>query len=632
MTSAATPAAEAPFAVEHYSLPRLWGSRGFWQIRLRWAVAPLMIFGSFAGILIGFEFPIVPILLIAIASPIYNAVLAWIHRRYRKRLEADAVLDRRLSLLEALADYTAMFLLIHFTGGVHSPVLVFFLFHVITAAIQFDPPTAYQLAAIAAGGMWLMWTGELLGWLPCHGLAYRGRPVYFLDQPVFAALWLLFFSAALFLAAALVSRVMKTYRLGVDRLAKTSNELAILNDKLGGLYAMVGAISAERHLEPILHTVTAEMTRVMEVPAATVKLLSEDGKSLRYVASQGLPEDLVTRTVIDLERSPLNRRVIEGETLVQAVVRDDDTLQLGPVLTELGIQSAAFAPLAVEDRTIGTLGIYSHRPDRFDTRHTDFLKLAAKLVAIAIEDARANEAVEALIVERTRFMLQVAHNLRAPLSAGLSMLELLGEGHMGEVSARQKEYLSRIEGRLRSLDQTISELLTIARTRDRSHEIPDIVIDLEGLAAHTEYTFRDEAARKSIQFEVHAEADLPKVDSGVELLEQVMDNLVSNAVKYTPEGGTVTVRFARADADNVVIEVTDTGIGIPIDEQPKLFQEFFRASNAKRHTTSGTGLGLALVKQTVVRHHGELELTSREGEGTRVVVRLPIHQPGSALS
>ena len=110
-----------------------------------------------------------------------------------------------------------------------------------------------------------------------------------------------------------------------------------------------------------------------------------------------------------------------------------------------------------------------------------------------------------------------------------------------------------------------------------------------------------------------------------------MENLVSNAIKYTPEGGAVTVEFSRAEADTVEIVVRDTGIGIPESEKSKLFQEFFRASNAKRFTTSGTGLGLALVKQTVERHNGELELESREGHGTQVTIRLPIHQPSSAL-
>ena len=624
--------ASRSFAEAGKTLPRLWGRRGFWQIRLRWAVAPMMIAGVLVGRMLGVGFETLPILLIAFAILAYNCFFAWVYRRYDKRLTKDAELDRFFTLLEVVADYLALFLLIHFTGGVSSPLVTFFLFHVIISAIQLNARTAYTLATVAAAGLWLLLLGTQFHWIPRYELTFHGQSVHFMDQPAYAAAWMLFFTAALYLAAALVLQVMRRLRQGVEDLARTSADLATLNNKLRGLYAMVGAIGTERRLQPILNTVTAEMTKVMQVRAATVKLLSEDGRTLRYVASQGLPADAVSETVIELDHSPLNQRVVDGETLVHAVEPADKALHLAPLLVSMGIRSAAFAPLRFEDRVIGTMGVFDRRPDRFEEQDTEFLTLAGKLIAIAIEDARANEAIEELMAERTQFMLQVAHNLRAPLSAGMSMMELLEDGSMGEISPKQAEYLKRIERRLSSLDQTIGQLLTIARARDRSREIPDVVVDLEGLAAYTERTFRAEAASKNLRFEVYADPDLPKVDSGVDLLEQVMENLVSNAIKYTPEGGAVEVSFRRTDAETIQIEVKDTGIGIPASEQEKLFQEFFRASNAKRFTTAGTGLGLVLVKKTVERHSGELELTSTEGQGTQVTIHLPIHQPRSALS
>lgn len=614
------------------TLPRLWGRRGFWQIRWRWAVAPLMIAGILAGRALGFGFETLPILLIAFASLVYNSFFAWVYGRFHQRLAADPGLDRFFTLMEVIVDYLAMFLLIHFTGGVSSPLVPFLIFHVIIAAIQFTPGTAYFLASVAAAGLWIILLGESLHFIPCYGLTFRGESVHFMDRPVYAAAWLLFFTATLYLAAALVSRIMRRLRKGVDDLTQTTNALSDLNRKLSGLYAMVGAIGAERHLQPVLDTVTAEMTKVMDVRACTIKLLSEDRKTLHYVSSQGLPTDLVTQTVIELDRSPVNRTVIAGETVIQPILDGDDSLQIGKVLHDLGLKSAAFAPLEADEHIIGTMGVFSRRPDRFDQDDTEFLRLAGRLVAIAIEDTRVNEAIEELMAERTQFMLQVAHNLRAPLSAGMSMLDLLEDGYMGELTEKQTDYLKRIEGRLRSLDQTIGELLTIARTRDWSHEIPDVVVDLEGLAAHTERTFRAEAESKNLHFRITTQPDLPKLDSGADLMEQVMENLVSNAIKYTPEGGAVEVSFSRSDADTIQIAVRDTGIGIPIAEQEKLFQEFFRASNAKRFTTAGTGLGLVLVKQTVERHNGELKLESTEGKGTTVTVHLPIHQPSSALS
>lgn len=608
-----------------HGLPLLWGRRGFWQIRLRWAVAPLMVAGVVLGWLLGFEFRVVPILLIAVASPLYNALFAWVFSRYGARLEADPRLDRFVTQLEVVADYALMFLLIYFTGGTSSPLVVFFLFHVIIAAIQFARPTAYQFALLAAGGLWLMFAGETMGWLPSEPVTFRGDPVHALDRPVYAGAALIVFTATLFITAAMVTRIMRGFRARVSDLAEVTAELADLNGKLESLYAMVCTIGAERRLDPILHTVTAELASVMDVPAVAVKLLSEDGEALRYVAAHGLPDELTAETIY-LDRSPLNRRIIEGETLVQSRVGGEKTLQLQKELRALGIESAVLAPLRVEDRVIGTLGAYARTPDRFADVDTDFFKLAAELVAIGIEDARANEAIERLMRERTQFMLQVAHNLRAPISASLSMLDLIRDGYLGEVTEEQAAYLERIDTRFRALHQTIGELLTIARSRDWSREIPDVVVDLDELAEQTERTFREQASRKRLRFEVVTEDELPPVDSGANLLEQVMENLVSNAIKYTPEGGEVEVRFGRSGPNEIEIVVRDTGIGIPKEEQDSLFQEFFRATNARKMTVAGTGLGLVLVKQAVERHSGRLRLESEAGQGTRVTVRLPIRQ------
>lgn len=607
-------------------LPLLWGRRGFWQIRLRWLVAPVMLAGVAIGRGLGFRFAVVPIVIVAAASLAYNAIFAWIYSRLEARVRAEPRLDRLFTVLQVVADYLAMFLLIHFTGGAWSPLVVFLIFHVIIAAIQFSPGVAHLFAAWAAGGLWLLLFGETAGWLPRYAIVYQDQPMHFLDRPLYAAVMLLFFTAALFFTASMVSTVMARLRLGVEELAVTSNQLALANDKMNGLYAIVRSIGAERHLDPILATVTSALADVLEISAVAVKLLADDGKSLRYVATHGIPDHALDHKVIPLESSPTNRRVLAGDTVVLRGHANgaDDALQ--EELTDLGLRSAALAPLKFEDRVIGTLGVYSNQADRFGRDDAPFLRLTAELVAIAIEDARVNEALEELMRERTQFMLEVAHNLRAPLSASLSNLELLRDGTFGGVNDTQVDHTRRIETRLRALHEMIGELLTIARLRDWSREIPDTRIDLRELAAGTELAFRDQAHGSGLRFTVVAQPDLPSVDSGANLLEQMMENLVSNAIKYTPRGGEVEVRIERGTSEDVRIVVRDTGIGIPLDEQDKLFREFFRASNAKQHSTAGTGLGLTLVKQTVERHRGRMKITSAEGNGTTIEIEIPIRQ------
>lgn len=612
-------------------LPLLWGRRGFWQIRLRWLVAPVMLAGVAIGRGLGFEFAVVPILSVAAASLAYNAVFAWIYARYEPRLRAETQLDRLFTVLQVVADYLAMFLLIHFTGGAWSPLVVFMIFHVIIAAIQFSPGVAHLFAAWAAGGLWLLLLGETAGWLPRFAIVFRGQPVPLLDRPLYAVIMLLFFTATLFITASMVSTIMARLRFGVEELAVTSNELALANDKMNGLYEIVRSIGAERHLDPILAAVTRELAEVLEIPAVAVQLLAEDGKTLRYVATHGIPENVLGEKEIDPGSSSVNRRILAGESVMLGGTASGGGNGLQDELSGLGLCSAAMTPLKFEGRVIGTLGVYSDEPDRFDRDDARFLRLAAELLAIAIEDARANEAIEELMRERTQFMLAVAHNLRAPLSASLGMLDLLRDGDLGEVNEKQVDHAKRIDTRLRALHEMIGELLAIARLRDWSREIPDVVVDLGELAGSTESVFRDQATGNGVRLTVIAAPNLPKVDSGANLLEQMMENLVSNAIKYTPRGGEVEVRLARSGPDDIRIVVRDTGIGIPVDEQDKLFGEFFRASNAKKHSNAGSGLGLALVKRTVERHRGRMKITSAEGEGTTVEIEIPIHRSSVAL-
>ena len=605
--------------------PLLWERRGYWQVGFRWIVTPAMFVAIIACRRIGIEFSTVPVLALALGIAVYNAAFSWLFRRYEARMRLDPGLDRKVTLLQCVLDYLSVFLLIDLTGGAWSPLALFLIFHVVIVAIQFYRKIAYLFAAWAAGGLWFLLIGQTAGWIGVRPVAFRGEPLY-APPPAFVAVWLLFFTATLFLTAAMVGQIMRLLRSRVGKLAHTTAELALAHQKLQGLYAMVRTVGAERHLQPILNTVTSQLAAVLSIPAVAIKLLADDGKTLKYVAATGLTDEIM-KEIVQLDRSPLNQRILAGETQVQGRLGEPKGLQLQSELTALGIRSAALAPLRVEQRVIGTLGIYSDKADTFQARDVEFLGLAAELVAIAIEDARANEAIEDLMRERTQFMLEVAHNLRAPLGASLDLVEVLHGGYLGEVNERQKEYLERIDRRLRALHGTVGGLLTIARARDWSHEIPDVVVDVNALADHARRTFEQQAAVKKLNLTVIAEPGLPAIDSGADLLEQMVENVVGNAVKYTPEGGSVTVRFTRHDDDQLRIDVADTGIGIPAAEQGKLFREFFRASNAKKHTSEGTGLGLALVKQSVERHKGRIELTSDEGRGTRVVIDLPLHRP-----
>jgi signal transduction histidine kinase len=359
----------------------------------------------------------------------------------------------------------------------------------------------------------------------------------------------------------------------------------------------------------------------MDVQAISVKLLSEDGKFLQFAAAHGLPAEFLKNKVIEVARSPLNRRVIEGEPFVTGHVTQRESFQFGEDLEAARVQSVQFVPLIVENRVIGILGAYSTWPEHFGPDELNFFRQAAGLAAIAIEDARAYEAIENLIQERSLFMYRVAHNLRTPLAALASMLEVVQNGYLGNLNDDLRKHLTRIDQRVRNMLVMINELMTLAKSQSKQRRLECRPVDLKVVTDRIHQTFREKAAQKSLFFEVTVPDDLPNIKGDQEMVEQMLENLVSNAIKYTPEGGRIGMTFWPGADETVRIVLSDSGIGIPREELPRLFTEFFRASNVKH--VIGTGLGLTIVKEIVDQHGGQIDVESEEGLGTTFIIHLP---------
>ena len=384
---------------------------------------------------------------------------------------------------------------------------------------------------------------------------------------------------------------------------------------------MTQAIGSKQHLEQVLSIVSSELARVMDVQAISVKLLSEDGKFLQFAAAHGLPAEFLKHKVVEVAKSPLNRRVIEGEPFVSGHVTEPESFQFGEDLEAARLQSVQFVPLIVETRVIGILGAYSTRPEQFGPDELNFFRQAAGLVAIAIENARAYEAIENVIEERSRFMNRVAHNLRAPLAALASMLEVVRDGYLGNMNDTLRRHLSRVDQRVQNMLLMINELMTLAKSQSKQRRREYGSVDLKAVTDRIHQTFQEKAAEKKLSLIVTVPEDLPKIKGDEEMVEQMLENLVSNAIKYTPEGGRIGMTFWPGANETIRIVLSDSGIGIPKDEIPRLFTEFFRASNVKNRI--GTGLGLTIVKEIVDQHGGQIEVESEEGFGTTFVIYLP---------
>jgi signal transduction histidine kinase len=212
-------------------------------------------------------------------------------------------------------------------------------------------------------------------------------------------------------------------------------------------------------------------------------------------------------------------------------------------------------------------------------------------------------------------MLQTSHELRSPLNAIRSIAMTLLGGYVGELDEKKREMISRIDLRTHMLSELVDDLLSLAKGRNELSILKPTIINVYELLQESVKLFETEAKEKRIDIEIKTQTRESQVYGSKEELLSVFTNLLSNSIKYSSEGGNVVIRLFERDK-NIAIEVSDTGIGIPKNEQDKIFDEFFRASNAKAVSEIGTGLGLAIAKAKVEQHGGVIEVESEEGKGT----------------
>ncbi|WP_170324017.1 PAS domain-containing sensor histidine kinase [Cryptosporangium phraense] len=237
-----------------------------------------------------------------------------------------------------------------------------------------------------------------------------------------------------------------------------------------------------------------------------------------------------------------------------------------------------------------------------------------------------NEALSALVAAKNEFVASVSHELRSPLTSVVTFSNLLAQPDWGELDDEQVQFIEVIQRNADRLLRLIEDLLLLSRLEARTLQFVPSRIILPDLvrAAVAERAPIAQAADVTLK----AEATGDDVMSGDELrINQVLGNLIGNALKFTPPGGSVTVRCHPA-ADGWRLSVTDTGIGIPAEDVDRIFEAFHRASNVEKHSHPGTGLGLVISKAIVERHGGLMEITSELGRGTTVTVWLPQRRVG----
>jgi len=414
----------------------------------------------------------------------------------------------------------------------------------------------------------------------------------------------------------------------MERMARSDAEDAL--ERLRSIQQVTEAALAHLSLDDLLNELSERIAEILAVDVVAVLLIDQDGRCLVPQAVRGIDEGPSAECTIPLGHGivgqiPAARRGV--------VVNDLTAVQhADPLLERAELRSLIGAPLGIEGRLLGVLLVGTRRHRQFVETDLDFLQIVADRFALAIDRARLYEAEQAArreaaeagyaVRQRDEFLSVAAHELKTPVTSlcGLSewLLRMAGRGALVE-PARQHRALTMIHRQAQNLSRLVMQLLEMTRldadrlTLERQDEnLTDLV---RRCVDQAQTRTNEHRLVLSAAPDVHAAVDAFR-------FEQVMTNLLDNAVKYSPEGGPIEVDLTRQAPDRVRIAVRDHGIGIPAGQEGRIFERFFQAHRNSHR--SGLGLGLYLSRQIVGEHGGRLIAEPASGGGSRFVVEIPV--------
>jgi PAS domain S-box-containing protein len=334
--------------------------------------------------------------------------------------------------------------------------------------------------------------------------------------------------------------------------------------------------------------VTDEFGRITKVNPVARRIL---GYSKAELLGKWFPKKIVMvdadDKVINLIDRPVSKAFLTGQSISEKAFYRRKNGQKVPV-------AVTISPILVADKPIGAIEVF--------------------------RDISFEEEVDRM---KSEFISLASHQLRTPLSAIKTYSHMLLDGYMGEVSPAQKESLATILGATNRMNELISTLLNITKIESGTIAISPGLLRVDKAAREVldELALPAEERSIKVQFKTTGDAS-PSIRTDKLILKEILTNLVSNAIKYTPEGGMVKVTV-RLRADDVLFHISDTGWGIPKHSQDQVFSKFFRGQNIVKRETTGTGLGLYLVKGLVEAIGGKIWFKSQEKSGTSFYVTLP---------
>jgi signal transduction histidine kinase len=431
---------------------------------------------------------------------------------------------------------------------------------------------------------------------------------------------------------------VENVRLFKELQARTG-ELTRSVDKLTALGEISQAVSSTLDVETVLQTIVSRASQLAGADGCAIYEYDDATEVFHIRATHNLDPVLVET----LRAAPLRK----GEGAMGRAAETREPTQVADIaapgayqshirdtLLGAGYRALLSVPLLREGEIIGSLSLNRHTPGEFPPEAVEVLKTFATQSALAIQNARLfreiadkSRQLEAASRHKSEFLANMSHELRTPLNAIIGFSEVLAEKMFGDVNAKQAEYLQDILESGRHLLSLINDILDLSKIEAGHMELEPADFDLPSAIDNALTLVRERATRRGITLGSTIDERLGLIRGDERKVKQVLLNLLSNALKFTPEGGRIDVG-GRLDGEVAEVSVADTGVGIAPADQEAVFEEFRQVGAAEKRA-EGTGLGLALSRKFVELHGGKIWVRSELGRGSIFTFTLPL-RPGDA--
>jgi GAF domain-containing protein/anti-sigma regulatory factor (Ser/Thr protein kinase) len=419
-------------------------------------------------------------------------------------------------------------------------------------------------------------------------------------------------------------------------LQERTAELTRSVERLTALFEVSGAVSATLDLDRVLQTVVARAAELAGAEGGAIYELNPRSELFELRATHRMSDELVAAI--------REARIRVGETPVGQAAAARAPVQVADLLADVadtparraleraGYRALLSVPLLREQEIVGALVVRRTTPGVFPPETVALVQTFANQSALAIQNARLfqeladkSTQLEEASRHKSEFLANVSHELRTPLNAIIGFTEVLLEKYFGEVNAKQEDYLKDVLTSGQHLLALINDILDLSKVEAGRMELELATFDLGPALEAGLVMVKERASRGGVALSLEVADDLGRVEADERKVKQVLFNLLTNAVKFTPAGGRVAVVARRAEGW-VEVAVADTGVGIAPEDQGRVFEEFGQVRGASGQS-EGTGLGLTLCKRFVELHGGTIAVTSEVGVGSTFTVALPVRQP-----